>query len=198
MTTLRCAILDDYQGVALAMADWASLADRVQVCSFTHHFERDDELVAAIGEHEIVVIMRERTAFHAELLARLPRLRLLVTSGLQNAAIDVTAARARGVVVCGTPSASDPPAELTWALILALGRHVAREAHAFRSGGPWQSTLGIELRGKQLGLLGLGKIGERVARVGTAFGMDVVAWSPNLGAERAQECGARLARSRRR
>lgn len=196
MTTLRCAILDDYQGVALALADWASLADRVEVRSFTHHFASDDALVAAIGEHEIVVIMRERTAFHAELLARLPRLRLLITSGLQNTAIDVAAAKARGVVVCGTPSASEPPAELTWALILALCRHVVQEAHAFRSGGPWQSTLGLELRGKQLGLLGLGKIGERVARVGAAFGMEVLAWSPNLDAERARACGARLAGSK--
>jgi phosphoglycerate dehydrogenase-like enzyme len=196
MTTLRCAILDDYQGVALALADWASLADRVEVRSFTHHFASDDELVAAIGEHEIVVIMRERTAFHAELLARLPRLRLLITSGLQNTAIDVAAAKARGIVVCGTPSASEPPAELTWALILALCRHVVREAHAFRSGGPWQSTLGIDLHGKQLGLLGLGKIGERVARVGAAFGMEVLAWSPNLDAERARACGAWLAGSK--
>lgn len=196
MSKLRCAILDDYQGIALAMADWSSLADRVEVCAFTHHFEREDELVAAIGEHEIVVIMRERTPFHAELLARLPRLRLLVTSGLQNAAIDVAAAKARGVVVCGTPSASDPPAELTWALVLGLARHLVREGHAFRTGGPWQSTLGLDLRGKQLGLLGLGKVGERVARIGAAFGMNVLAWSPNLTASRAAEHGARLAGSK--
>lgn len=195
MSKLRCAILDDYQGIALAMADWSSLAERVEARSFTHCFEHDDELVAAIGDHEIVVIMRERTAFHAALLARLPRLRLLVTSGLQNSAIDVAAARARGVVVCGTPSASDPPAELTWALVLGLARQLVREGHAFRSGGPWQSTLGVDLHGKQLGLLGLGKIGERVARVGAAFGMTVLAWSQNLTASRAEACGARLAGS---
>lgn len=196
MSKLRCAILDDYQGIALAMANWTSLADRVEARSFTVHFDHDDDLVAAIAEHEILVVMRERTVFHADLLARLPRLRLLVTSGLQNSAIDVAAARARGIVVCGTPSSSDAPAELTWALILGLSRHLVQEAHAFRSAGPWQSTLGTGLRGKQLGLLGLGKIGERVARVGAAFGMDVLAWSPNLTPERAEECGVRLAGSK--
>lgn len=186
---LRCAVLDDYQGVALSSADWSPLADRVDVRVLREHLTDPDALVAAVEDCEILVVMRERTPLDAELLGRLPRLRLVVTSGMRNASIDLTAAAALGITVCGTASSSEPPAELTWALILGLARQVRAEAQALREGGPWQSTVGADLSGRTLGLVGLGKIGGRVARVGLAFGMEVAAWSPNLTAERAAEHG---------
>ncbi|WP_237106950.1 D-2-hydroxyacid dehydrogenase family protein [Nonomuraea sp. MG754425] len=186
---LRCAVLDDYQDVALGLADWS----RVRAESFREHFARQDDLVAAIHDHEIVVIMRERTPFTAELFERLPNLRLLITTGMRNASVDLAAARERGITVCGTGSSSTPPVELTWALILGLVRHLVPESSAMRAGGPWQHTLGIDLHGRTLGLLGLGKIGSRVAEIGRAFGMDVVAWSANLTEEHAAARGARLA-----
>ncbi|MFD9034408.1 D-2-hydroxyacid dehydrogenase family protein [Streptomyces sp. NPDC059567] len=194
---LRCAVLDDYQGVALSSADWSPLADRVDVRVLREHLTDRDALVAAIEDCEIVVVMRERTPMDAELLKRLPRLRLIVTSGMRNASIDLAAAAGLGITVCGTASSSEPPAELTWALILGLARQVRTEAQALREGGPWQSTVGMDLAGRTLGLVGLGKIGGRVARIGLAFGMDVLAWSPNLTRERAAECGVTLAPGKR-
>jgi phosphoglycerate dehydrogenase-like enzyme len=137
--------------------------------------------------------MRERTPFTAALFARLPRLKLLITSGMRNASIDLDAAREHGVTVCGTGSAKTPPTELTWALILGLARHLVVENAAFHDGGPWQSTVGADLSGRTLGLLGFGHLGKAVARVGKAFGMDVVAWSPNLTADRVEPEGVRLA-----
>lgn len=154
------------------------------------------QLAALIGDCEIVVAMRERTSFPASLFARLPKLKLLVTTGMKNAAIDIAAAQAHGVTVCGTASRSEPPAELTWGLILGLARHVVPEANAFRSNGPWQSTVGTDLHGKTLGVLGLGRIGLRVARVGLAFDMRVLAWSGHLTAERAEAAGVQLAASK--
>lgn len=194
--TLRCAVLDDYQDIALSMADWSLLAGAVDVRTLRRPLGSEDEVVAAIGDCEIVVAMRERTPFPASLLARLPRLRLLVTSGMRNAAIDLTAAARHGVTVCGTASNTEPPVELTWALILGLARHLVTESTAMRTDGPWQTTLGADLHGRTLGLLGLGKIGTRVARIGQAFGMNVTAWSRNLTAERAAEAGVRLAASK--
>ncbi|MGD6757028.1 D-2-hydroxyacid dehydrogenase family protein [Streptomyces sp. BH105] len=193
---LRCAVLDDYQGVARELADWDRLSDRVDVTYLNRYVDTHDELVALLGDCEIVVVMRERTPFPGELIARLPKLRLLVTSGMRNASIDLHAAAAHGVTVCGTASNPEPPVELTWALILGLARGVLTEGANLRDGGPWQSTLGADLHGRRLGLLGLGKIGARVARVGAAFGMDVTAWSQNLTAERAAEAGATLAASK--
>jgi len=193
---LRCAILDDYQRVALRSAEWSLVADRVDLRVIDRHIDDEEGLASLIGDCEIVVVMRERTPVSRSLLARLPRLKLLVTSGMRNAAIDLDAARERGVTVCGTASRSEPPAELTWALILALARHVTEESAALRSNGPWQSTVGIDVHGRTLGLLGLGNIGSRVARVGNAFGMRVVAWSQNLTAERADAAGAVLAQSK--
>ena len=193
---LRCAILDDYQRVALTSADWSVIADRVDLRVLDRHIDDEEELASLIGDCEIVVIMRERTPVSRSLLARLPRLTLLVTSGMRNAAIDLGAAHERGIIVCGTASRSEPPAELTWALILAIARHVTQESAALRSNGPWQSTVGIDVYGRTLGLLGLGNIGSRVARVGNAFGMRVVAWSQNLTAERADAAGAELAASK--
>ncbi|GGM72575.1 2-hydroxyacid dehydrogenase [Lentzea pudingi] len=183
---MRCVVLDDYQGVALANADWSGL----DVTVLRDHLP---DPAAELAEAECVVIMRERTPFTADLFAQLPRLKLLITSGMRNAAIDLDAALGHGVTVCGTGSAKTPPTELTWALILGLARHLAVENAAFHAGGRWQSTVGVDLAGRTLGLLGFGHLGTAVARVGKAFGMDVVAWSQNLTAERVEAEGVRLA-----
>ena len=188
---MRCVVLDDYQGVATKMADWTG----IDVTAVHDHLE-GDALVDAVVDAEIVVIMRERTPFTAALFERLPNLRLLVTSGMRNASIDLDAARRAGVAVSGTASTSEPPVELTWALILGLARNLVVENNAFRASGPWQSTIGTGLAGRTLGLLGFGKIGVKVARVGAAFGMDVVAWSQNLTADRTDAHGVRLAASK--
>ncbi|NUK04277.1 D-2-hydroxyacid dehydrogenase family protein [Streptomyces lunaelactis] len=193
--TLHCAVLDDYQDVALSMADWSALGSDVEVTSLQSHFTHEDEVVEAVGDCEILVAMRERTPFTASLFARLPRLQLLITSGMRNASIDLEAAARHGVTVCGTSSSSEPPAELTWALILGLARHVVQEGSAFRDDGPWQSTVGADLHGSRLALLGLGRIGAKVARVGQAFGMEVMAWSRHLTDERAAEVGVVRAHS---
>jgi phosphoglycerate dehydrogenase-like enzyme len=191
---LRCAILDDYQQVALELADWASLGAGVAVESFPDYVADREDLARRLAPFDVVVAMRERTAFDRALIERLPALRLLVTTGLRNASIDVAAATERGIVVCGTRGHPGAAAELTWALILALARHVPREAQAMRDGG-WQTTVGRGLHGATLGVIGMGKVGAQVASVGRAFGMDVVAWSRSLTPERAQEAGVRRAAS---
>ncbi|WP_274364872.1 D-2-hydroxyacid dehydrogenase family protein [Paenibacillus thermotolerans] len=193
---LKCAILDDYQNAALTMADWSKLEDRVEVKAYREQLADEDDVVRNIKDCEIVVIMRERTPFRASLLSRLPKLKLLVTTGMRNASIDLKAAAELGITVCGTGSRTEPPVELTWALILGLARKVAAENEAMRTNGPWQSTIGTDLYGKRLGLLGLGKIGGKVARIGQAFGMEVAAWSQNLTRERADAAGAVLASSK--
>lgn len=193
---LRCTILDDYQQAALTMADWSTISESVEVRSIVRHVDREEELVSLLGDEDIVVIMRERTPFPASLFARLPKLKLLITSGMRNASIDLAAAASHGVVVCGTGSKSEPPVELTWALILGLARHIVQENSALRTNGPWQSTIGTDLHGKQLGVLGLGKIGSKVARIGKAFGMEVAAWSQHLTREQADAAGVRLAVSK--
>ena len=189
---LNCTLLDDYQNVALSLADWASLQPAVQTRSLHQPVADDDALIAALADSDIIVAMRERTPLTAARLARLPRLKLIVTSGMRNAAIDLDACRARGIAVCGTESSSAPPLELTWGLLLALARHIVPENQALRSGGPWQQHLGIGLEGKTLGLIGLGKIGGGMTKVAQAFGMRVCAWSQHLTAERAAACGATL------
>ncbi|MFK0123171.1 D-2-hydroxyacid dehydrogenase family protein [Streptomyces nigra] len=190
---LRCALLDDFQDVATGIVDWSPLADDVELVPFTTHFPDEDTLAAALADFDIVVTLRERLPFPASLLARLPRLRLLVASGMRNSVIDYAAAEAHGVTVCGTASSSTPPVELTWALLLGLARGIVEESQALRTGGPWQSTVGADLHGRRLGLLGLGRIGSRVAQVGLAFGMRVTAWSQNLTKEYADEVGVHLA-----
>jgi phosphoglycerate dehydrogenase-like enzyme len=192
----RCAVLDDFQNVASTCADWSTLSDRVEVISFAEHFASEDELASALADFDFVVTLRERVPFPDSLLNRLPRLKLLIASGMRNSVIDYAAAKAGGVTVCGTQSSSTPPVELTWALLLGLARGIVQENNALRDGGPWQSTVGADLHSRTLGLLGLGKIGSRVAQVGLAFGMEVTAWSRHLTKERADEVGVELASSK--
>jgi phosphoglycerate dehydrogenase-like enzyme len=188
---MRVAILDDYQGVALRLADWQSLHPEAQMQAFSDHLDDRDALARRLHAFECVVLMRERTPFPRALFEKLPNLRLLITAGMRNASIDLAAATARGVQVCGTEMLGYPTAELTWGLIFALLRQIPRDEQALRE-GRWQTTLGIGVRGKTLGVLGLGKLGTQVAAVGKAFGMNLVAWSQNLTAERAAAAGARL------
>jgi phosphoglycerate dehydrogenase-like enzyme len=192
MSGVRVAVLDDYQKVAASMADWAGRLPGAEVRFFSEHIPDPDALVAALEPFDVVVAMRERTPFPREVLARLPRLRLLVTTGMRNASIDVAAARERDVVVAGTRGSAGTTAELAWALILGLVRSVAADDARIRA-GRWQEAVGLDLDGRTLGVVGLGRLGARVAGVGRAFGMNVIAWSPNLTQERAAEHGASLA-----
>jgi phosphoglycerate dehydrogenase-like enzyme len=187
----RVAILDDYQNVAMGLADWKSLPVGTEVVAFRDHLHEIDAVAKRLADFEVVVAMRERTAFPRALLEKLPKLRLLVTTGMRNASIDMKAAADRGVTVCGTTGLPYPTAELTWGLVLALFRRIAVEDRATRE-GKWQTTLGLGLNGKTLGVIGLGTLGSRVARYGKAFEMEVLAWSQNLTAERAAEVGATL------
>ena len=193
---LNCTILDDYQKIATSIVDWSSLKPFIKLKTFQNHFTNEDALINAIIDQDILVIMRERTLFNASLLSRLPNLKLLVTSGMRNAAIDLDYAKKRGITVCGTHNLSEPAAELTWGLLLGLARSISEENQALKNNGAWQSTVGVGLYGKQLGLLGLGKIGSHVAKVGQAFGMHVMAWSQNLTQERADALGVTLAPSK--
>src|SRR5919206_4099099 len=186
----RIAVLDDYQQVAAQFADWSTLPEPAEVVTFHDHVDDEDALVARLASFDVIVAMRERTPFRRTLLERLPDLRLLVTTGQRNASIDVAAAAERGITVCGTGYFSSGTAEMTWALILATARHVAQEDASVRAGG-WQQTIGTDLAGARLGVVGLGRLGSRVARIGQAFEMDVVAWSQNLTDERCAEVGVR-------
>jgi phosphoglycerate dehydrogenase-like enzyme len=186
---VRVAILDDYQGVALDAAPWDDLGPDAEVVAYSDHVAGDDALVARLEPFEVVVAMRERTPFTRARLERLPNLKLLVTTGMRNVAIDVAAANEHGVVVSGTGGVSAATAELTWALILALARHLPAEDRSIRDGG-WQTTVGIDLAGRTLGVVGLGRQGAPVARIGHAFGMRVIAWSRHLTPDRAAEHGA--------
>lgn len=188
---MRIAVLDDYQHVARGCADWDSLKAS-EVTFFSDHVADHASLVRRLAPFEAIVAMRERTPFPAEVLATLPNLRLLVTTGSGNAAIDVDAARRRGITVCGTETAGSRHAtsELTWGLVIALARGISREDAAVRAGS-WQVGLGIGLHGRVLGILGLGHLGIAVANYGKAFGMEVIAWSPNLTPERAAAAGVR-------
>lgn len=184
---MRIAILDDYQNVALSFADWKSLGAEITV--FTESLGDHDQMVRALAGFDVVVAMRERTKFSADVLNALPDLRLLVSTGKRNAAIDVAAARERGVVVSCTGYLPHPTVEHTWALILAAARNLPAEERAVREGG-WQQGVGTSLLGKTLGIIGLGRLGARVGEIGRLFGMNVVAWSQNLTPERAEEHGA--------
>lgn len=185
----RIVLLDDYQGVALDYGGWDRVPEEWQLVALEQHLADPDELVEALAEAEIVVAMRERTALPAAILDRLPELKLLITTGMANVAIDVAAAQRNGVVVCGTGMHGPATAELTWGLILALLRKIPSEDAAMRLGG-WQNTIGGDLAGSTLGLIGFGRLGRRMAPIAQAFEMEVVAWSQNLDPEEARAAGA--------
>ena len=186
---MRLSILDDYQGVALDMADWSRVRSRgVDIAVERKPFASEDEAAHALAESEIVAAMRERTPFQRTLVERLPRLKLLNTTGMRNASFDLVALRDRRVIVCGTEGGGLDTAELTWGLIIGAARRIAEDHRAMRD-GLWQTRIGNRLEGKTLGVLGLGRLGSAVARVGLAFNMNVIAWSQNLTAERAAAIG---------
>ena len=183
---LNVAVLDDYQNVAFECANWIEMAGKGSVAIFNDHIHDLEPLVDRLKEFEIICAMRERTPFPKEILQRLPKLQLLITTGMRNASIDVKAANELGVIVCGTDGLPYPTAELAWGLILDLARNISKENEAVKV-GEWQTTLGVGLKGKTLGLIGLGNLGGQVANYGNAFGMNVIAWSQNLTEEKAQD-----------
>jgi phosphoglycerate dehydrogenase-like enzyme len=188
---VNVAVLDDYQDVARTMADWSAIPKSVRVQFFHDHISGVDALVSRLRDFEVICAMRERTAFGADLLERLPNLRLLITTGARNASIDDAACTRLGIVLSGTGNIGISTAELTWGLILAVTRRIPAEDAALRE-GKWQTGIGPMLGGKTLGVLGLGRLGAPVAAVGKAFGMRLIAWSQNMSAARAAECGATL------
>lgn len=187
----RIAILDDYQGVALTMADWSAVRERADVVVFRDHLAHSDAVVARLAPFDVVCVMRERTPLTREIITRLPRLRLIASTGAANASIDLAAAADRGITVTHTGYTSHGAIELTWAIILAAVRAIPVEVNSVRSGG-WQVAVGGDLAGRTLGVAGLGRIGTAVARIARAFEMNVIAWSENLTAERARVAGARF------
>jgi phosphoglycerate dehydrogenase-like enzyme len=189
---MKIAILDDYQNVAARCADWSQLAASAELTFFNDHLSDVDALVSRLEPFDIVCVMRERTPLTAEVIGRLPALKLIASTGPQNASIDINAARARSIEIVNTGYNSYPTIELTWGLILAGARHIVTEAQGLRA-GMWQTTLGVGLHGKTLGIVGLGRVGQGVARVGLAFGMKVIAWSQNLTSDKASEHGVTLA-----
>jgi phosphoglycerate dehydrogenase-like enzyme len=189
----RCAILDDYQNVVLQIADWSPIAKDVEVKVFDAPLGGQDKVIAALVDFDIVVGMRERTPFPRAVIEALPKLKLLITTGARNASFDLAAAKERNVVVCGTPSIGNPTAGIAIGLMLEITRRIGFENARMKSGGLWQTTVGLDLEGQTLGVIGLGKLGARVARIAKAFGMKVVAWSQNLTAEKCQEAGVEYA-----
>jgi phosphoglycerate dehydrogenase-like enzyme len=191
MKKYRIAVLDDYQNVALKSADWSVLRDRADIAVFQSHLADPEALIERLRPFDILCVMRERTPLARNVIERLPNLKLIVSTGPINASIDVAAASDHRITVTHTDYRSDPTIEFTWALILASARNIVTESNSVRSGG-WQRTVGTDLRGKTLGVLGLGRIGSQVARIGSAFGMRLVAWSQNLTSEAAKAVGAAL------
>jgi D-3-phosphoglycerate dehydrogenase len=186
---LRCAILDDYQNVALSMADWSQVGPSVEIKVFNEHLGSPDKVIAALQGFAIVCAMRERTAFPRAVIEALPDLKLLITTGMRNASIDLEAAKAKNVVVCGTPAFGNATAAIATGLMLELARHIGYENARLKAGAAWQTTIGLDLEGLTLALLGLGKLGARMAEIGRAFKMNVIAWSENLTPERCKEAG---------
>jgi D-3-phosphoglycerate dehydrogenase len=186
---LRCAILDDYQDVVLKVADWSKVKGDIDIKVFHDHLGGPDQVIAALQGFQIVVAMRERTGFPRQVIEALPELKLLITTGMRNASIDTEAAKERGVTVCGTGSFGSPTSGIAIGLMLELTRHIGYENQRLHVGATWQATIGPDLEGMTLGILGLGKLGTRTANIAKAFGMKVIAWSQNLTVEKAQEAG---------
>jgi phosphoglycerate dehydrogenase-like enzyme len=189
MARTRCAILDDYQNVALNVTDWSKVAGDLDIKLFNQHLGGADNVIKALQGFPIVCAMRERTAFPRAVIEKLPDLKLLITTGARNASIDVAAAKERGIIVCSTPSVGSPTAGIAIGLMLELTRRIGYENARMKAGVPWQSTIGIDLEGMTLGVLGLGKLGTRTATIAKAFGMKVIAWSQNLTAEKCAAAG---------
>src|SRR3954451_3876758 len=189
MAKLRCAILDDYQNVPLTSADWSKVTNDIDIKVFNEHLGGNENVIKTLQGFPIICAMRERTPFPKEVIDKLPDLKLLITSGMVNRGIDVEAAKARGITVCGTGSFGNPTAGIAWGLILELTRHIGYENHQLKSGTPWQTTLGPDVEGMNLGIIGLGKLGTRVGEIGKAFRMKVSAWSQNITQERADKAG---------
>ncbi|MDC0196368.1 D-2-hydroxyacid dehydrogenase family protein [Gammaproteobacteria bacterium] len=189
----KAAILDDYQNAASGLANWEKLASKVEFSFFSDHLIDENEIADRLEVFDILMINRERTPFLKSQLEKLPNLKLLLTSGHRNFSIDLATANERGVTVCGTDMLSFSTPELAWGLILSLARQIPKEDQLLRKGGYWQTTIGIGLEGKTLGVVGLGRLGVPMARIGQAFGMKVIAWSPNLTQHRAAKVGVRLA-----
>jgi phosphoglycerate dehydrogenase-like enzyme len=185
----RCAILDDYQNVALKVTDWSKVAGDLDIKVFSEHLGGPDNVAKALQGFEIIVAMRERTGFPRAVIEKLPDLKLLITTGMRNASIDGAAAKERGVAVCGTPAVGNPTSGIAIGLMLELTRRIGYENARMKAGVPWQSTIGVDLDGLTLGVLGLGKLGIRTARIAKAFGMKVIAWSQNLTPEKCKEAG---------
>jgi D-3-phosphoglycerate dehydrogenase len=186
---LRCAILDDYQNVALTMADWSKVKGDIEIKVFNQHLGSGDKVIEALKGFAIICAMRERTAFPRAVIEALPELKLLITTGMRNASIDLEAAKARNIVVCGTPSFGNATAAIATGLMLDLARHISYEQTRLKAGLPWQTTIGLDLEGMTLALLGLGRLGTRMAEIGKAFRMNAIAWSHNLTPERCAEVG---------
>ena len=189
MPTLRCAILDDYQNVVLSIADWSTVKGELDIKVFNQHLGSQDNVVKALQDFEIIVAMRERTPFPRAVIEKLPNLKLLITTGMRNLAIDTAAAKEKGVTVCGTGSFGSPTSGIAIGLMLELTRRIGYENARMHAGETWQATIGPELEGLTLGTLGLGKLGTRTAQIAKAFGMNVIAWSQNLTAEKAAAAG---------
>jgi phosphoglycerate dehydrogenase-like enzyme len=189
MPQYGCAVLDDYQNVAMSMGDWSTLADDIKLKVFNEHLGGADNVVKALADFEIICAMRERTPFPRAVIEKLPKLKLLITTGMRNASIDVAAAKERGIAVCGTPTTGNPTSAIAFALMLELARRVGYESARMRAGTLWQSTVGLDLEGLTLGVLGLGKLGTRSAQIAKAFGMKVIAWSQNLAADKCAQAG---------
>jgi len=189
MAKYRCAILDDYQNVTQKVADWSKVSGDLDIKVFNEHLGGADNVVKALQDFEIVCAMRERTAFPRAVIEKLPKLKLLITTGMRNASIDVAAATERGVTVCGTGSFGSPTSGIAIGLMLELTRHIGYENARLKAGETWQRTIGPELEGATLGVLGLGKLGTRTAMIGKAFGMKAIAWSQNLTPEKCKEAG---------
>jgi phosphoglycerate dehydrogenase-like enzyme len=191
MKKYKIAVLDDYQNVAMESADWSVLHGRADITVFENHLADSEALIERLLPFDVVCVMRERSPLPRNVIERLPNLKLIASTGSGNASIDLTAAGDHGIAVVHTGYRSDPTIEFTWALILACARHIVTESNSVRSGG-WQRTVGSDLRGKTLGVLGLGRIGSQVARIGSAFGMNLIAWSQNMTPDASKAAGAIL------
>ena len=193
---MRVAILDDYQNVALTVADWSPLQGKADLTVFNDTITGEDAIVSRLSGFDVIVCMRERTPITAGIINRLDGLKMIITTGLRNASIDGKAARARGIDVCAAAGAGAPAAELAWALVMGLMKNIALDDQSMRN-GQWQPNLGLTMAGKTLSCLGLGNLGARMAKFGQAFGMDVIGWSQNLTEERCAELGVRKVRKKR-